>query len=278
MTLVSESAKTVTPTPRENLMPKAKLESSMLEDSIPEMVVLEGVSWATYEALVNETGDERKVQFAYNNGVLTIDNSFVVLEGVSWATYEALVKETGDERKARFAYSDGALEIAMPLKKHENIKHILERIIVVFSEELNLDLKCYGSATFNRKKGQKGVEPDSCFYIQSLKHLLANQEEINSENLPPDLIVEVDISHRSTTKIDIYAALGALELWRFQNDQLYIYHLIEGQYESSEISMAFPLLTAKNLNSWLAQHNNIGDNTLIRSVRKWLREQLEESS
>ena len=286
MTLVAESVEKPAKLKDDRLISNAALEDSISNSLILEgLVVLEGVSWNTYKALLDETSDERKKLFAYSDGVLeiTIENStlenFVILEGVSWDTYKTLVQETGDERKARFAYSCGALEITMPLVKHEHIKHILERIVVAFTEELSLELQCYGSATFSSKKLRKGVEPDSCFYIKNYEPIIARAEEkIDLEkDPPPDLIVEVDISHGSKIKMDSYAAIGTSELWRFQNGQVYIYHLKESQYESSERSLAFSLLTVKNLNDWLAQHNTIGDNALIRMVRKWLREQLKEN-
>ena len=275
MTLVAESTKTAKPTLREHLVSKTTLESSTL--STPEMVVLEGVSWDTYKALVNETGDEGKAHFAYNNGVLTIDNSFVVLEGVSWDTYEALVNETGNERKARFAYSDGVLEIAMPLGNHESIKHILERIITTLTEELELPIKGYASTTFNQEGLTKGAEPDACFYIKSCEHIVSKgARNINlSQDPAPDLVIEIDISHMSTSKMEIYAAMGVAELWRFYKGNVEIYYLRQGNYQLANKSLAFPMLASEDLAGWLDLHKEIDDNALIRIVRKWLREHFE---
>ncbi len=274
MNPVAKSTETVKSTPIENLIPKTTLESSTPDT--PEIVVLEGVSWDTYKALVEETGDERKIHFAYNNGALTIDGSFVVLEGVSWDTYKALVEETGDERKARFAYSDGVLEIAMPLGSHESVKHILERIITTLTEELDLPIKGYASTTFNQEGLAKGAEPDACFYIKNCEHIInKGARNINlSQDPAPDLVIEIDISHMSTSKTEIYAAMGVAELWRFYKDKVEIYHLKQGSYQLASKSLTFPMLASEDLAGWLDLHKEIDDNALIRTVRKWLRKQL----
>ena len=278
MTLIAEQAVV-----KEKAFPRAQAPEASPETE--NLVVLEGVSWDTYETLVAETGDERKAHFAYSNEVLeiTVESStlekLVTLEGVSWNTYKTLVAETGDERKARFAYSSGVLEIVMPSGSHESIKHILERIITTLTEELDLPVKGYASTTFNQKGLKKGAELDACFYIKNCEQII-NKETRNidlSQDPAPDLVIEIDISHPSILKREVYAAMGVVELWRFYKGKVEIYHLRQDHYQLVNKSLAFPMLISDDLNNWLELHNNIDDNTLIRIVRKWLREQLKEN-
>lgn len=88
----------------------------------------------------------------------------ILLEGVSWITYQALLKELGNHRASKLAYDQGVLEIIMPSDLHELLNRILEAIVRALAEELNLRLRGYGSTTLDREDLARGVEPDSCFY------------------------------------------------------------------------------------------------------------------
>ena len=49
----------------------------------------------------------------------------------------------------------------------------------------------------NRPDLAKGIEPDSCFYIQNAE---AGQGVAAPTDLPPDLAIEVDIANSSDSK------------------------------------------------------------------------------
>ncbi len=99
------------------------------------------------------------------------DTQRVVLHNISWQTYQAMLTDMGDHRAARLAYDHGTLEIIMPSDLHEFIKHLLERIVVALTEELNLKVRGVGSVTLDREDLEKGVEPDSGFYIQNASQI-----------------------------------------------------------------------------------------------------------
>jgi Uma2 family endonuclease len=95
----------------------------------------------------------------------------VILSGVTWQTYKQLLTELGDRRTSRLAYTQGTLEIIMPSDRHETHKKLIERMIETLTEELNLPTKSFGSTTLNREDLEKGAEPDSCYYIQSVSYI-----------------------------------------------------------------------------------------------------------
>lgn len=148
-----------------------------------------------------------------SSGVPAVEVGFVLLHNVSWQTYQALLADMGEHRATRLAYDRGILEIKMPSKLHELINRLLERIITTLTEELGMNVLPLGSTTFNREEAQ-GVEPDSCFYIQ-------NADRVNPEDneppldLPPDLVVEVDITSSSRSRLKIYKIMGVPEIWRY---------------------------------------------------------------
>src|SRR5689334_2049974 len=93
------------------------------------------------------------------------DDSRVLLHGIRWQTYEALLADLGHSQ-VRLTYDRGSLEIMAPLYRHETYADTLARLIDILAEELDIDLKAAGSTTFRRKAEERGLEPDRSFYIQ----------------------------------------------------------------------------------------------------------------
>jgi len=195
----------------------------------------------------------------------------VVLKSISWQTYQAMLADMGDHRSSRLTYDEGMLEIKMPSKLHEIINRLLELIITALVEELGLSIKGYGSTTLDREDLQKGVEPDSCFYIQNADRLQGLDPEL-PEDLPPDLAVEVNITSSSTRRMEIYKRLGVPEIWRYTKQGITISRLENGEYVECQFSPTFPMISAKTLTLVLQQRQTTDDIGVIRSVRAWLRQ------
>ncbi|WP_254721779.1 Uma2 family endonuclease [Kovacikia minuta] len=102
----------------------------------------------------------------------------IILKGISWQTYKTLLAELGDHRASRLAYKDNILEITMPSNRHETNTKILERIIEALTEELDLPNKGFRSTTLNREDLQRGAEPDSCYYIQSVDRIQGRELDL----------------------------------------------------------------------------------------------------
>lgn len=68
---------------------------------------------------------------------------------------------------------------------------------------------------------------------------------------PPDLVVEVDITHTDIRKNQFYASLGVPELWRFNGKVWRIYQLQSGVYVELESSPTFPTVKKDQLYSFL---------------------------
>ncbi len=201
----------------------------------------------------------------------------VVLSNVSWQTYRALLDDMGDHRTARITYDRGIIQIKMPSKLHEIINRLLARIVTILTEELGLDIVNLGSTTLEREDLDKSAEPDTCFYIQNAYQLAGLDPEI-PENLPPDLVIEVDITSPSTNRIAIYFALGIPEVWRYtKKEGVKIYHSQTDspsqEYMESGFSLAFPQVSAEVLNQFLQQRQTQNENTVIRAVRDWIKSQ-----
>ena len=198
------------------------------------------------------------------------ENQSLILPNVSWATYQALLRDMGDHRGARLSFSQGNLQIKMPSQLHEIINRLLARIVTTVTEELGLEILDLGSTTLQQEALEQGVEPDTCFYIQNAEQLQGVNPAIPPD-IPPDLVIEVDITSPSTQRMKIYQQLGVPEVWRYTQKQgVVIYHLQASNYQKTSHSKAFPFLSADKLNDLIQSRQTQSENTVMRSLRRWL--------
>jgi len=194
-----------------------------------------------------------------------------VLHNISWETFEALLRDTGEDRGSRFAYDCGVLEIMTPLFEHENLKIQFGRFILVLAEELEIEIRSAGSTTLKRKISKRGIEPDTCYYIQSESRVRGRMTLNLETDPPPDLAIEIDITSSSVNKFGIYSALGVTELWRYDGQNLKFYQLIEGQYIECKFSIAFPIISVSEISRFIEQSKSMGEIALLKSFRAWVR-------
>ena len=197
----------------------------------------------------------------------------VMLDDVSWQEFEAIVQDLGENRNSRLAYDRGKLEIMTPLPEHEVNKVYISNFVEILLEELDIEFCPLGSTTFKNKLMLKGIEPDSCFYIQN-EALVRGKNKLNlTVDPPPDLALEVDITNRSHP--NIYQALGVPELWRYEGGKLQILLLVDGKYTESESSAIFPDFSLLEvIPQYLTQCRTEGRNKGIRAFRSWVQQQL----
>lgn len=195
----------------------------------------------------------------------------VTLHDLHWTTYQALLHDLGDERAARLAFDRGTLEITMPSDQHEIVKHLLERIVAELTLAYDLPVKGAGSVTLSRPDLQQSVEPDACYYIQNADKVKGRRIDLNDDP-PPDLALEVDFTSPSSRKLGIYAHLGVPELWRYADGTVHIYSLQDDSYARVGESPTFTGLTPELIAGWLEQGEQEDDNSVVRSVRRWVLE------
>jgi Uma2 family endonuclease len=176
----------------------------------------------------------------------------VVLHGVSWESYLQILNALPQTRNARLIYDDGVLEITVSLEDHEFSGRLIERFILTLVELSGMRVKTMGSTTMNYAFLKKGAEPDNAYYIQN-QSLVKGRNVNFAQNPPPDLVVEVDITHTDIQKNQFYARIGVPEFWRFNGKVWRIYQLQEGVYVEVEESPTFPQVPKDYLYSFLAQ-------------------------
>ena len=204
---------------------------------------------------------------------IPLDNQqHILLEGISWDFYEALLAQLED-RPVRVTYDAGDLEMMAPLPMHERWKKRIARLVETMSLECDVEIETLGSTTFRRADVAVGLEPDECYYVQSLPAVQGKKELDLMTDPPPDLAIEIDITRRSIPREPIYAALRVPELWRFDGRRLEVRVLEADQcYHPSQKSRAFPFLPMAQFAEFVLKlENEKQTNKLLREFRAWCR-------
>ncbi len=89
----------------------------------------------------------------------------VILRGVPWWQYEALLAHRGDASVPRLTYLEGALEIMSPAYDHEEIKKRFARLVEAWADATDTPLTGLGSWTIRRVDVERGAEADECYAI-----------------------------------------------------------------------------------------------------------------
>ncbi|MEB3292242.1 MAG: Uma2 family endonuclease [Synechococcales bacterium] len=195
------------------------------------------------------------------------------LSGISWQTYETLLEELSD-RRLRLTYNRGTLEIMAPSPEHELSKKLIGRFVETLAEESGLSIYPLGSTTFQRPE-LSGAEPDECFYFQNIAVVRGKKRLDLSMDPAPDLVVEIDITSSSQSRLQVYADLGVAEVWIYDGKLFTVYQFINGTYVISPDSQFFPSLPIPEMAHFLQQASTMDYLELVKVFRSWVRSQLD---
>jgi Uma2 family endonuclease len=204
---------------------------------------------------------------------LVSNSDRVVLRDISWHTYQSLLKDFERQPAIRLTFDRGILEIRMPQTPHESYKKLFGRLVETLTEESDREIRSLGSMTCAREDLARGLEPDQCYYIQNERAVWDKEKIDLSIDPPPDLAIEIDITSSSLDRLQIYAALGVPEIWRYDGRSLLFYCLEGTEYQLRERSSVFPSLTTADIDRFVQLKKTTPENALIRLFRGWVREQ-----
>jgi Uma2 family endonuclease len=199
----------------------------------------------------------------------------VIFRGLNWQSYQQILTALPQTRSARLIYDRGTLEITMPLEDHDFFSRMIGLFIRILVEELDLKLKTMGSTTLNYPELDRGAEPDEAYYIQNQSRVAGRNVNL-AQDPPPDLIVEVDITHTDINKNRLYAAMGVPEFWQFDGQVLRISQLQNQAYVEVETSPTFPKIPKTRLYEFL-DHCKQDEVAASKSLRKWVQQLIQES-
>jgi len=196
-----------------------------------------------------------------------------ILDSVTWQSYTRFLRDFAD-RHVRLTYDGGILEIMTLSHEHERLSEFLGVLIYVLTQGMQLPLALGGSTTFRRRKKEKGLEPDKCYWIGNAKCVRGKKKIDLRVDPPPDLAVEVDISRSSLDRMAIYAAIGVVEVWRYADDTLTFWVLSSnGNYVASPKSTLFPVeIKPGELMPFIRRYDRDEVHEIMEDVQAWVEE------
>lgn len=150
--------------------------------------------------------------------------SHLLIGNVSWAQYEALLTELGEDRKTpRINYCHSILELIAPLPIHERPNRIIADIVKTLLDIQDRDWEDFGSTTF-RKAQEAGLEPDTCFYIQNAERMRCCDRFNPDEDPPPDLAIESDVTSQTTLDTYLSLQVPEVWIYAGEVLTIYVFH------------------------------------------------------
>jgi Uma2 family endonuclease len=200
----------------------------------------------------------------------------LILPNIRWQTYEALLWDLKNTRRVRVAYDQGTLELITPSQEHESYSLSIHDCLVILADELNLNLRNLGSTTWKKEDIQRGLEPDQCYYIQNEPRVRSQLKIDLTVDPPPDLVLEVDITSGSLNKFPIYQSLKIPEVWRYRRRGLEIFELQGEEYLQRDFSPTFsPIAVTTAIPEFIQKSRSMGQMAALRTFRNWVKEQLQ---
>jgi len=198
----------------------------------------------------------------------------VVLHNIGWDTYERLLADHENNSAPRFTYDRGELEIMSPSPEHEKFNRRIAQLVLAAAEERGVEAEDFGSTTFRREDLERGFEPDSCFYIQNLEQIRGKNRLDLTVDPPPDLIIEIDITSPSFSKLPIYAQIGVPEVWRYDGERMTILILEGSNYVETTESIVLQPVTGNVLTDFVEKSKTARRTAWLEKVREWVRDNL----
>lgn len=202
-------------------------------------------------------------------------DQLVVFDGVEWGGYNSVLKLRGARNRLKVVYLDGRLTVMSPGYAHEPLKKLLGGFIEIALEGLGIRFIASGSTTLRRRRRKGGVEGDETYYLKNLAELRGKSRIDLRVDAPPDLAVEVVVSHDADDAVEVYRRLGVPEVWIGSGEAMVFLALGEdGAYAPAAESRAIPGLTAPEVHSWIARDDFPDDFEWRRALRRWVAEEL----
>lgn len=155
----------------------------------------------------------------------------ILIHGLSWQEFRT-VEPLLDRPGVRLSFLAGVLEIRkVPGEKYQTIKERIGALLDLYLLQIDVDYTPTGSVILENEQVRR--EADKSY-------------ELGADRPHPDLAIEVVVTSGGINKLEAYKRLNISEVWFWQNDQLSLYALRNGDgdrfYEEITKSEVLPEL------------------------------------
>jgi Uma2 family endonuclease len=202
----------------------------------------------------------------------------IELGRVGWDTYVRLSDAVVDRHNPRMIYLDGSLTLLTTSRRHDRYAEYLGLFVVAVANGCGIEWEPSGQATYRREDMDAGVEGDRTYYFREHAELMRGPVEIDlTTQPPPDLAIEVEVTHPADVAVSTWGRLGVPEVWRFDVDRwrLGFWHRREdATYVTSDRSLWMSVLTRSEVLEQMRLATDIGATRWSIQLSDWVRDVL----
>src|SRR5262249_23917275 len=150
----------------------------------------------------------------------------------------------------------------------------LDLFLMAVCTALRINIRGYRSTLFRHPAFDHGVVPDLSYYVQNAAAVRRVRGNIDlQEYPPPDLTIEIVLSHGADRAMKVFLEMGVAEVWNFDVMEGRLVFWRKGRsdsYSENERSLAFPFLRPMDVYPWL-EETDAADNTDFLRMQRWAR-------
>ncbi len=195
-----------------------------------------------------------------------------------WDQYVTISDALPEHRGLRMIFLDGSLQFLTKSLRHEWSVRTLDYIVALIASACEITIMPAGETTFRREDLDAGAEGDATFYFGENAGRMKGRRTVDLEtDPPPDLAIEVEVSHPADVAMGVWGRLGVPEVWRVDavNDRITFWLRREdGAYEQASQSQFLPMFLPADLVELLRLADEIGASPFLARVPVWARDVL----
>jgi len=201
----------------------------------------------------------------------------IVIRGVDRDLYNRLGEAIDEGQHIRLAYDGKDLELMTTSELHEFFTDLLGKFVSAVAFALDIDYVTTGEKTWKTEEMDRGLQADLSYYFEPEKMRMSRdarkRKSMDPADYPsaPDLAIEIDESRPKVDRPAVYAALRAIEVWRFDGARVTIEQLQpDGSYAPAQTSRFLPV-RAEEILRWILDEDATLGLPWERRLRQWAR-------
>jgi Uma2 family endonuclease len=204
-----------------------------------------------------------------------LGDSRFVIPLLSWESYVAINDAVLERPGVRMIYCDGRLTLLTESRKHGWSSRCLFLLVAAMAQGLGIPWETAGTATYRRRQKRGGVEGDETFYFGEHAEIMKGLKDIDLDvQPPPDLAIEIEVSHSADDAVIVWGRVGVPEVWRFDPiawECSFWSRRRNGTYARIDLSLAFPMLAPDDVLEQMRLADELGTADWQAGLGRWVR-------
>jgi Uma2 family endonuclease len=193
---------------------------------------------------------------------------------VTWDAYLKISDALEGQPGLRLIYCDGRLSFVGKSRRHEWLSECLGHLVVGIAAYMGIPCEPAGEATYRRREKGAGLEGDRTFHFgaNALK-MRGGRDYDFTVDPPPDLAIEVEVSHPADEAVEAWGRARVPEVWRFNAAGFrcsFFRRLEDGSYESIARSLWLPELGTDDIVDLVREAEGTGMASGIAQLAGWV--------